>query len=350
MSESVTWSDGLPSVFVERLDEGDPARGRYRRSWLVRAWRFARWFLLTGLMLVVALTAASFGYNFSTNGPVRRPAGLLMASGGGFDTRYREWGTAGTPIVLVPGAFETADTFAALGPVLGADHRVFAIDLTGTGYSAPSPSYSTSQLAAQLLAFLRAEGLTGASAPVLVGHSSGAAVAGLAAVAGGARAVRGVVFLDGDATPLSGPGVLGWLLINPYRTSLLRLALRQDWLIRQLYDAQCGPLCPPLSAAGVETWRLPLQEPGFTGAVAYTLRHGIPSMTAAQFAALRALPVPKLVVYGADDPQMSASDETATAVRIGAPPPLTVPGRHLTMIASPSQVAAELRAVAPGQS
>jgi pimeloyl-ACP methyl ester carboxylesterase len=344
------WSDGLPSLFVDRLDEGDPARGRYRRSWLVRVWRFARWFLLTGLVLVVALTAASFGYNFSTNGPVPRPAGLLMASGDGFDTRYLEWGTAGTPIVLVPGAFETADTFAALGPVLGAGHRVFAIDLTGTGYSAPSPSYSTSQLAAQLLAFLRAEGLTGASAPVLVGHSSGAAVVGLAAVTGGARAVRGVVFLDGDATPLSGPGFLGWLLIDPYRTSLLRLALRQDWLIRKLYDAQCGPLCPPLSAAGVETWRLPLQQPGFAGASTYTLRHGIPSMTSAQFAALRALPVPKLVVYGANDPQMSASDETATAVRIGAPPPRTVPGRHLTMIASPRQVAAALRPVAASQS
>jgi pimeloyl-ACP methyl ester carboxylesterase len=227
---------------------------------------------------------------------------------------------------------------------------VFAIDLSGTGYSAPSPSYSTSQLAAQLLAFLHAEGLTGASAPLLVGHSSGAAVAGLAAATGGARAVRGVVFLDGDATPLSGPGFLGWLLINPYRTSLLRLALRQDWLIRRLYDAQCGPLCPPLSAAGVETWRLPLQQPGFEGAVTYTLRHGIPSMTSAQFAALRALPVPKLVVYGADDPQMSASDEAATAVRIGAPPPLTVPGRHLTMIASPRQVAAALRADAVGRS
>ena len=50
----------------------------------------------------------------------------------------------------------------------------------------------------------------------------------------------------------------------------------------------------------------------------YTLRHGIPSMTSAQFAALRALPVPKLVVHGADDPQMSASDEATTAGRIGA--------------------------------
>jgi pimeloyl-ACP methyl ester carboxylesterase len=293
----------------------------------------------------VGLTAASFGYNFSIDGPVPRPSGLLMARGGGFDTRYREWGTTGTPIVLVPGAFETADTFAALGQVLGADHRVFAIDLTGTGYSAASPPYSASHFAAQLLAFLEAKGLTGANAPVLVGHSSGAAVVGLAAVAGGARAVRGVVFLDGDATPLGGPGFLGWLLTDPYRTSLLRLALSQDWLIRRLYSAQCGPLCPSLSAAGVETWRLPLQQPGFAGEVTYTLRHGIPSMTSAEFAALHDLPVPKLVVYGAGDPQMSPSDATTTADRIGAPPPVTVPGRHLTMISSPSQLAAALRAV-----
>lgn len=311
----------------------------------MRVWRFLRWFLLTVIVLAVALTAASFGYDFATNGPVPRPHGLLMASGGGFDTRYRQWGTAGTPIVLVPGAFETADTFAALGPVLGANHRVFAIDLSGTGYSAPSPSYSTAQLASQLLAFLRDKGLTGASAPLLVGHSSGAAVVGLAAVSGGASAVRGVVFLDGDATPLSGPGAVGWLLVNPYRTSLLRLALSQDWLIKRLYSAQCGPLCPPLSAAGVETWRLPLQQPGFASAVTYTLRYGIPSLTAAQFTALRALPVRKLVVFGAKDPQMSASDESTTANRIGAPPPVTVPGWHLTMISSPKQVAASLGAI-----
>jgi pimeloyl-ACP methyl ester carboxylesterase len=322
--------------------DGDPVR----RGWRSRVWRVVRWFLLIGTVLVVAVTAASFGYNLSTDDQARRPAGLLMARGGGFDTRYLQWGTAGTPVVLVPGAFETADTFASLGPVLGADHRVFAIDLTGTGYSTASPPYSASHLAAQLLAFLAAKGLTGANAPVLVGHSSGAAVAGLAAVAGGARAVRGVVFLDGDATPLSGPGFLGWLLIDPYRTSLLRLVLSQDWLIRKIYTAQCGPSCPSLSAAGVETWRLPLQQPGFSGEVTYTLRHGIPSMTSAEFAALRALPVPKLVVYGAGDPQMSPSDATATAGRIGAPPPVTIPGRHLTMIASPRPLAAAVNRVA----
>jgi pimeloyl-ACP methyl ester carboxylesterase len=325
-------------------DDDDDARGQARRGWRERVWPVARWLLLTAVVLLVAGTVASFGYNFATNGPVARPSGLLMARGGGFDTRYLSWGTTGTPIVLVPGAFETADTFASLGAALGADHRVFAIDLAGTGYSAASPPYSTAHLAAQLLAFLAAKGLTGANAPVLVGHSSGAAVVGLAAVTGGAWAVRGVVFLDGDATPLSGPGILGYLLIDPYRTSLLRLALSQDWLIRDLYNSQCGPLCPALSAAGVETWRLPLQQPGFAGFVTYTLQHGIPSMTSAEFAALRALPVPKRVVYGVDDPQMSSSDMAATAVRIGAPPPSTVPGRHLTMIASPEQLAALLSA------
>ena len=314
-------------------DGGPPGRrgGRVRR--------IARRAGLTVVALVVAVTGASFGYNLATDVPAPRPSGLLMIRGGGFDTRYREWGASGTPIVLVPGAFETADTFAALGAVLGGSHRVFALDLTGTGYSAPSPPYSAAHLAQQVLAFLTAKGLTGDSAPVLVGHSSGAAVVGLAAVAGGPQAVRGVVFLDGDATPLSGPGFLGWLLIDPYRTTLLRLALGQSWLIERLYSSQCGPSCPPLSAAGVETWRLPLEQPGFASEVAYSLRHGIPSMTPGEFGALRVLAVPKRVIFGVDDPQMSASDAAATARRIGAPPPAFVPGRHLTMISSPEQVA-----------
>jgi pimeloyl-ACP methyl ester carboxylesterase len=314
------------------------------RMWRGRVRRIAKRAGLAAAGLLAALTAASFAYNLATDGTAPRPSGLLMVSGGGFDTRYRSWGTSGSPIVLVPGAFETADTFAALGATLGTDHRVFAIDLTGTGYSAPSPPFTAGHLAEQLLAFCAAKGLTGANAPVLVGHSSGAAVVGLAALRG-PRAVRGVIFLDGDATPLGGPPFLGWLLVNPYRTTVLRLALGSGWLIRQLYDAQCGPGCPPLSAAGVETWRLPLQQPGFESAMTYSLRHGIPSMTSAQFSALRAVAVPKRVVYGNRDPQMSASDADATAARIGAPPPVVVPGRHLTMISSPRQVAAAVRAL-----
>jgi pimeloyl-ACP methyl ester carboxylesterase len=337
MSAFKSWHGG-----DQPADPAAPPR-RPRRGRRGRALRFARWVLLTFFVLAIALTAASFGYDQASNDPVPRPARLLMAHGGGFDTRYREWGTSGTPIVLVPGAFETADTFAALGPVLAVDHRVFAIDLTGTGYSRPSPPYDASHLAAQLLAFLTVKGLSGANAALLVGHSSGAAVVGVAAASGGPRFARGVVFLDGDATPLGGPAFLGRLLIDPYRTSLLRLALSQDWLIRRLYSSMCGPDCPPLSSAGVETWRLPLQQPGFASEVAYTLRHGIPSMTTGEFGQLRALALPKLVIYGADDPQMSAADAAATASRLGAPAPVAIGGRHLTMISSPGQLAAAIR-------
>ncbi len=266
-----------------------------------------------------------------------------MLSAGGFGTRYRAWGTSGSPVVLVPGAFETADTFAALGATLGADHRVFAIDLTGTGYSTPNPPYTASHLADQLVAFLAAQGLTGANAPVLVGHSSGAAVVGLAA-ARGRRVAAGVVFLDGDATPLGVPSALGWVLIPPYRTTLLRLGLSSSWLIRRIYTAQCGPGCPPLTGAGVETWRRPLQQPGFESAVTYTMRHGIPAMTAAEFSRLRSADVPKRVIFGVHDPELSAAGAAQAAARIGAPPPQAVPGRHLTMISSPQQVAAAINA------
>ena len=110
---------------------------------------------VTAVALLAAVTLASFGYNLVSGDPVSRPPGLTMIKAGGFDTRYRSWGSAGSPIVLIPGAFETADTFAALGAALGADHRVFAIDLTGTGYSQPSPPFSAGHLAAQVLAFVR---------------------------------------------------------------------------------------------------------------------------------------------------------------------------------------------------
>lgn len=293
--------------------------------------------------LVVAGTVASFAYNLATDGPAPRPAHLLFAKGDGRDTRYLEWGTRGTPVVLVPGAFETADTFAKLGPVLAENHRVFAIDLSGTGYSAPNPPFSAGHLADQILAFLKTERLTGPDAPILVGHSAGAADVGIAALQG-PKVIKGVVFLDGDATPLGAPSFLGAIadtfFINPYKTSVLRLVLSQDWLIKNIYNLQCGPACPQLNEAGVNTWRWPLEQPGFQTEITYTISHGITAMTTAQFAALKATDVPKLVIVGVDDSQMSHSDMALTARRIGAPPPVSVPGRHLTMIASPRQVAA----------
>ncbi len=85
--------------------------------------RLPRWLRRTLIVIVafgVAVTGASYGYNLATDGGAPRPAGLRFATGGGFTTRYLEWGTTGTPVVLIPGAFESADTFSLLGPALAA--------------------------------------------------------------------------------------------------------------------------------------------------------------------------------------------------------------------------------------
>jgi pimeloyl-ACP methyl ester carboxylesterase len=331
MPEQVT----LPPV------SGDDRPRRFPRR-LKRAAKVAG---IAIVALVAVVTAASFGYNLATDGPAPRPAHLLFAQGGGWDTRYLEWGTHGTPVVLVPGAFETADAFARLGPVLAKNHRVFAIDLSGTGYSAPDPPFSGDHLAGQILAFLKTQKLTGPNAAILVGHSAGAADVGIAALQD-PMVVKGVVFLDGDATPLGVPSFLGaiagTLFINPYKTSVLRLALSRDWLIRNIYSSFCGPTCPQLTEAGVNTWRWPLEQPGFQAEITYSMRHGITAMASAQFTALKAVDVPKLIVIGVGDPQMSHPDAALAARRIGAPPPVYVPGRHLTMISSPRQVAAAI--------
>ena len=289
----------------------------------------------------LCVTIVSVSYNLATNHVPARPAGLTFVRAGDITTRYRAWGTTGSPIVLVPGAFETADTFATLGAELGRDHRVFSLDLTGTGYSQSQAPFNASHLAAQLLDFMTAMGLTGADAPVLVGHSSGAAVVGLAAV-DRPGAVRAVMFLDGDAGPLPIPSIARSLVINPYRTTLFRLGLRSDWVVRQIYGSQCGPLCPRLNAVGVQQWRRPLQQSGTASSLSWLLRHGIPALSGAQLDALRSMSIPKRVVFGSADPQYSKATPAKVAARIGAPDPILVPGRHLTMISAPQQVAAAI--------
>jgi pimeloyl-ACP methyl ester carboxylesterase len=53
------------------------------------------------------------------------------------------------------------------------------------------------------------------------------------------------------------------------------------------------------------------------------------------------------VVYGAEDQVFAKTSAADTARRIGAPPPLLIPGaRHLTMISSPSVVAGAVETLA----
>ncbi|HEU5331957.1 MAG TPA: alpha/beta hydrolase [Actinocrinis sp.] len=308
---------------------------------LLRRW--ARQWAITVLLALAAVTGFSFVYNAVTQGSVALPPGLRFVQTGDIRTRYVEWGASGTPVVLVHGFIESADTWAPTARLLAADHRVYAIDLDGFGYTQRVAPYTTDHDTAQLLDFISALHL---ARPVLVGHSSGAAVVADAALRAPAR-VGGVMFLDGDGLPLPG-GRRPPTIPQPFGTTILRLALRSDTAIRLIYATTCGPTCPALDAAGVEQWRRPFQVPGAESAVWQVVGAGIPSLAPGQLAGLaRLASVPRAVVFGADDPEYASGAAAQTAALIGAPAPLLIPSaRHLTPISSPAAVSGAVERLA----
>lgn len=317
------------------------------RSGLVR---LARQCLIAFTVMAVSFTAFSFVYNLTTQGAVAPPPGLTFVRTGDIDTRYREWGTSGSPVLLLHGFVESADSWQSTAALLARDHRVYAIDLDGFGYSERVAPYTTAHLTTQVVEFMKAMHLV---RPVLVGHSSGAAVAAAVALAEPAN-VGGVMFLDGDGLPLSGTadggrdsGGFGFAIPQPFRTTLLRLVLRSDDMIRFIYAETCGPRCPALNEAGIDEWRRPFQVSGAEPAAFNVLNSGIPSLPVATLERLAALPFPKSVVYGADDPEYAPGSAAQTAERIGAPAPTLIPNaRHLTMISDPAVVAAAIERLA----
>lgn len=312
--------------------------------------RLVRQCVVAVTVMVVSFTAFSFVYNLTTEGAVAPPAGLTYVQTGDIDTRYREWGTSGTPVLLLHGFVESADSWQATAALLARDHRVYAIDLDGFGYSTRVAPYTTAHLTTQVLDFIAAMHLV---RPVLVGHSSGAAVAAAVALAEPGN-VGGVMFLDGDGLPLNGTadggrdaGGFGFDIPQPFRTTLLRLVLRSDSMIRLIYTETCGRRCPALDEAGIDQWRRPFQVAGAEPAVFDVLNAGIPALPVATLEQLAKAPFPKSVVYGADDPEYAPGSAAQTAARIGAPAPTLIPNaRHLTMISDPSVVAAAIERLA----
>jgi pimeloyl-ACP methyl ester carboxylesterase len=115
----------------------------------------------------------------------------------GHTIRYQSAGTSGPVLILIHGFGASSDHWRKNLPVLGIDHRVYAIDLLGFGLSdkpTPTPelAYSFETWAQLVLDF--SEQVIGE--PVfLVGNSIGCIVALQAAVTAPAQ-VRGVVMLN----------------------------------------------------------------------------------------------------------------------------------------------------------
>jgi pimeloyl-ACP methyl ester carboxylesterase len=300
--------------------------------------RLLRRTLIGVLAFWLVVTLMSLVYNGFTDERATPPSGLKFVQTADINTRYETWGTAGTPVVLVHGAAESVDTWSRVVPLLAKDHRVYAYDITGYGYSERKGPYSVEHLAAQLLGFLDAMHLGGPGEPrpVLVGHSLGAGIAAEATLEEPSR-IGGIMFLDGDGLPYEGgSSFLENLIVRPYRTTMIRLFLSTDRLVRKLYNDSCAPDCPPMD---VDEWTRPFRQPGAEKALwEMVTGDAVPAVLPDRLAQLRSIGVPKSVVWGSLDTQ--GGNPVETAARIGSPPPLLLEGaKHLTLISNPGEVA-----------
>ena len=301
--------------------------------------RLRRWSrrALLGLLVVFAVaTVASLGYNAATSGR-ERPAKALYpgpyVSVDGTLVAYRHWGDKGSPIVLVGGFVEPSWVWHLVGPLLGRRHRVYALDLPPFGYTPRDSRYKLADWVALLHGFERKLRL---SRPVVVGHSLGAAVA-VADTFQHPAETSGVVLLDGDA--LAAGGGAGWLthlLINPFYTSIFRIASSFDWLVRRALNDAYGPHAPPPSRGDLQEWERPFRVEGTRGAFKTLLSYGIQGFRLDELKAVRG---PRIVVWGADDTVDSVSAGRHTAAALHARFVLVPAAGHLSMLSNPVAVA-----------
>lgn len=292
--------------------------------------------------LWLAITVAATVYDFAPADTIPVPAPIGNAHDirtGDLVTRYEQWGTAGSPIVLVHGFLESSYVWRRVGPLLAArGHRVYALDVRGFGYTQRRAPYTLAGDVSQLADFLSALRLD-AARPVLVGHSSGAAIVTELAREHPAVATR-IVLLDGDGTPYGvGPGWVHRLLIDPYATALVRFATRHPALAARVYASTCAPTCPPFDATA---WTRPFRVPGAERALLAILRRPLIGLTYAQERQVR---TPATIAYGSRDPEMTASDARATASRLHTDDVVRIAGApHLVMLAAPEALADVLAA------
>ena len=289
----------------------------------------------------IAVTGIAQIYVLSTDRPAKAPSGLSFVRTGTYETRYQAWGApGGDPIVLIHGAFESVAYWQPLARDLAHRYHVEAYDLKGYGYTDHVGPYTTEALATQLFWFLRARHL---EHPILVGHSLGAGVVARF-VLDHPEVAAGIVFLDGDGLQLSFPGrQLIDLVINPYRTAILRFAVRSKALVQRVFAVACGPACVPLTSHELDAVQRPFEVAGAEQAMLAYAARPIVGVQVSDLRRVRAEHVPSLVVVGSKDFQFSSGAAKLTARRLGAPAPVMIKGAgHLSMWSSPTEVASVL--------
>jgi pimeloyl-ACP methyl ester carboxylesterase len=299
-----------------------------------------RWLRRIGIAfvaLIAAVTLASFAYN-AVSGSRTQPATALYPGPfvrlDGSLHAYRRWGTRGTPVVLIGGFAEASWVWERVAPLLARDHVVYALDLPPFGYSERRGPYTLAAWADQVQAFQHAFHL---QRPLLVGHSIGAAVVAEVARRDSAS-LRGIVLVDGDA--LRGGGGPTWIrrvLIDPYFTSLYRIVLHSDWIVRRILRQAYGTEHPPLDHAMIARWIRPFSVAGTEAALRSAAGHGIAGL---QFSQIQEIRIPARVVFGANDDAVPVSSGRRVAAALHAPFVVIPAAGHLALLTAPAAVAA----------
>jgi pimeloyl-ACP methyl ester carboxylesterase len=318
-----------------------PARSRARR-WAIRAG-------VTVVVLVVLLIAACGAYlGWDRLRPVRVAVAVpgFTVDAGGVATHVEHWPAARPsgrpPLVLVPGFAESTYVWSRVAPLLAADRDVYAYDVRGYGFTDHVPPYDlaadTDQLAG-LIAGLRLE------RPIVVGHSSGVAIA-LSLALRAPASLGGVIAASGDGTPYfgadrsdGGRSGLRRLLVDPLASAAVTAVVRHRAPIRSLVGTQCGPGCP-VDDAAIDRWRAPFLRPGGVGAFVTVLRRPLIGLTDAQESSIA---VPAAVLFSSEDSTFDRASALATAGRLHTTLVAELPGaRHLALLGEPERFAAAL--------
>jgi pimeloyl-ACP methyl ester carboxylesterase len=144
-------------------------------------WTWARRVGLTLLVLVVLVFAVSGAYlGWDRLSPEQLdvvPPGFDVDAAG-VRTHVEHWPAARpsgkAPLVLVPGFAESTYVWSRVAPLLAADRDVYAYDVRGYGFTDRVPPYDLASDTDQLVGLIAALGL---ERPIVVGHSSGVAIA-----------------------------------------------------------------------------------------------------------------------------------------------------------------------------
>jgi pimeloyl-ACP methyl ester carboxylesterase len=321
-----------------------PLAGRPRRGPL-RRW--GRRLATALLVFVAAVTLSSLGFDLASNGDVR-PASVLyrgpFAHVGRTLVAYRRWGSSGSPILLLAGAAEPSWVWHLVGPLLAASHhRVFAIDLPPFGYTERRGPYTMAGWLGLVRGFERRFHV---HRPVIVGHSLGAGVAAAAASSDPAG-VAGIVLLDGDALAFGGSSHwVAELLVYPYYPALLRVLASSDWFVGEVLRNAWGPHPPAFDRQTLRQFERPFLVSGTETALKQLARDGVPGVAPA---VLRAVRVPRAVVWGANDSVDPVDSGRATAAALRVRLQVIPETGHLSMLARPRAVADAIERVARSQ-